>query len=97
MKYDQKNIIGKTIFVSIIYLDKNNQFKDQIQNCGQIIRANSKTIEYQLIDTDQSFTIPAYYDNIDEADPELVYLLDQKDLKPLKIDLVSTFTVIPEE
>jgi hypothetical protein len=97
MKYDKKNVIDKTIFVSIIYLDKNHQFKEQIQNCGKIIKATSKTIEYQLIDSEQSFTIPAYYDNIDEANPELVYLLDQKDMKPLKIDLVTTFTVIPKE
>jgi len=95
MQFNQDNIKGKTIFVSIIYLNPEGKLLDKLQNCGRVINADERMIEYELFESEERFTIPAFYDNLEEADPELVYRFDETG-KSQHIDLVATFTVIPQ-
>lgn len=97
MKFTKDNVIGKVIFVSIVYLSHEGKPEERLQNCGTIFRADEESIEYKLLESEETFNIPAFYDNLDEADTGLVYKLEGISENPLKIDLVTTFTVIPEE
>lgn len=95
MEWTKDNIIGKNICTSITYLNYLGEVENTVQNYGKVISANEETIDYEIANSNKVFSIPATYNNLEEANPDLVYMVDP-DGKPVDIDLITTFTVIPE-
>jgi hypothetical protein len=95
MSWNAENIIGKKICVGIVYLDREGNISDRVQNHGTVLQADDLTIEYKLADQEDTFTVPAYYDNLETADPEVVYILEDSGEKVDKVDIVATYTVVP--
>jgi hypothetical protein len=97
MIWNKENIIGKKICVGIIYLDDKGAITDRLQNYGIIVAANDETIEYKISGTNEVFVVPAYYDNLETADKEIVYILENTGEQISEIDIVATYTVVPEK
>lgn len=97
MSWNQENIIGKKICVGIIYLDGEGKITDRVQNYGTVVAADDQVIEYALADNQGTFTVPAYYDSLETADKDLVYVLENTGEKVSDLDIVATYTVVPTQ
>lgn len=100
MSWNKQNIIGKKICVGIVYLDGEGKITDRVQNHGEVVYADDEVIQYKLkslSSTDELFTVPAYYDNLENADPQVAYILEDSNEIANNIDIIATYTVIPEK
>ncbi len=97
MIWNKDNVVGKKICVGIVYLDKEGNITDRVQNFGWIKYADDELVEYTLADTPQVFTVPAFYEHFEAADKELAYVLEDSGERVNDIDIVATFTVAPKE
>ena len=67
-KTNAENLIGKTILVGITFYDKNGEFVEQSQRCGEIVSINESTIFIKQKDGEE-FGIPNDPTAIETANP----------------------------
>jgi hypothetical protein len=95
--WNKDNVLGKKICVGIVYLDEENKISDRVQNYGTIFFADDETVHYKLAETEEPFVVPAYYDSFEIADKSLVYILEDTQKQVVDVDIIATFTVLPQQ
>ncbi|MDX1921019.1 MAG: hypothetical protein SFU25_09835 [Candidatus Caenarcaniphilales bacterium] len=94
---NKENIIGKTICASITFFNELGEIDRVIQNCGVVETATSELIEYKLLDKpDSIFSVPAFYDEFEFPNKDLVYYLNKETNEPVQPDLIITLSVYPQ-
>lgn len=90
---DEKEFIGKTILVGLIFRDANDQLVARVEKYGVITKIEDGMLVFEQANGEGEFSIPYDIESITPAQQGVVYKLESTGEIVKNVDYISTWTI----